>query len=152
MVHLGQVCGYAAGKYLVPLARANTEHCLRLAKRAKALCLSSRQLKLVYDAWRTSNHEEREHIVARPDFYLQVLAESQRSDQPIPDERVQAQERMLNDLRKVGLICRHVRQQLKAILPLLPGVDEMELLLDVWKNAGADFSALATVMREVSHA
>ncbi|MBI2567914.1 MAG: ParB/RepB/Spo0J family partition protein [Candidatus Schekmanbacteria bacterium] len=75
----------AAMKYLVPLARANTEHGRMLTAALASLGgtrLSTRQVANLYDAWRWATPEQQQQIVSRPLVAVRALHEAGRSDAP----------------------------------------------------------------------
>jgi ParB family chromosome partitioning protein len=76
LVHEGAICAHAAMKYLVPLARANKEECLRVAEQLKGL--SERDIRIIYDGVRKSRGERRERIVEKPLLYLKAVKEKPR--------------------------------------------------------------------------
>lgn len=70
----GRVCPNAAEKYLVPLARANEDHSIRLVRSMKKLGLrpTVREMGRLWTAWKTTTGEGQERVVDRPDLVLQV--------------------------------------------------------------------------------
>src|SRR3990172_5071206 len=72
LVRQGKLLPHAAMKALVPLARANAPHALRLATRAAELPerLCARQWEALYAAYRKAPRETRERIVEHPGLFL----------------------------------------------------------------------------------
>jgi len=54
-VRRGEIVAHAAEKYLVPLARANQQACLRLVEGVGSFRLSSRDMAVLYAAYRDGN-------------------------------------------------------------------------------------------------
>lgn len=71
LVRHGQLCPYAAGKYLVPLARANASACETLAHNLAAHKVSARQMHTLYIGWRQSDCQSKQHLVEQPMLYLE---------------------------------------------------------------------------------
>ncbi len=74
-VRLGQVAAHAAMKYLVPLARANKEDCLRLVEGIAGKGLTNRQVGMLYAAWRDGLPATRERVVEAPLLLLRAREE-----------------------------------------------------------------------------
>jgi len=70
VVRRGVVPPHGAMKSLVPLARANKEHCEKLCQGLGARPVSTRQLATLYAAWRAGDQEQRERIVGSPGLFL----------------------------------------------------------------------------------
>ena len=64
----------AAEKYLVPLARANEGHCVRLVQslRRYGVRPTVREMLRIWQTWKAASEEGRERVVERPDLLLQV--------------------------------------------------------------------------------
>lgn len=76
-VKRGQVSVQVASRHLVPLARANADACGQLVEHLGDHRLTVREAKVLHDAWRRSDHEQRERLVAAPQLYLKVHAHAQ---------------------------------------------------------------------------
>ena len=68
-------------KYLVPVARADADACLRLATIFIELRCDSRVAQYLYAAWRQGSHTVRERILAEPELFLKTHRQQQA--QPI---------------------------------------------------------------------
>jgi ParB family chromosome partitioning protein len=71
-VRRGAVPAHGAMRSLLPLARANKAHCERLCERLDGARLSSRQLDMLYTAWRAGDAEQRERLVQSPQLFLKA--------------------------------------------------------------------------------
>lgn len=65
-VRRGQLCAQGAMKALVPLARANTAHCVKLVEALGGRPISARQLQRVVSAWQRGDAEQKERIASHP--------------------------------------------------------------------------------------
>src|SRR5262249_31116870 len=77
-VREGQIVPHAAIKYLVPLARANEEDCLRLVEAVKEVKLSTRQMGQLYQIYMSGNDKARELVVTEPLLVLRVEQQAQK--------------------------------------------------------------------------
>ena len=68
----GRVPAHAAGKYLVPLARANGEQADRLVAGLGASGATTRQIGRLYAAWRSADGELRDRILDHPLMFLRA--------------------------------------------------------------------------------
>lgn len=76
-VKRGQVSVQVASRHLVPLARANADACGQLVEHLGDHRLTVREAKVLHDAWRRYDHEQRNRLVAAPQLYLKVHAHAQ---------------------------------------------------------------------------
>jgi hypothetical protein len=91
-------------KYLVPLARANAKHCVRLADGIAGERPTSRQVAELYATYVAGNAATRELVASDPRLVLRARAEIEREGPgatPI--------EHLLEDLRIVGAVARRAR-------------------------------------------
>lgn len=65
-VRRGMLPGRAAMKFLVPMARANAEHCARLAEMLGEEGVTDREVERLYLAWRRGDDEQREGSSTSP--------------------------------------------------------------------------------------
>lgn len=105
-VRAGELSAHAAMKYLVPLARANSEAAHQLAAAIAPLKPTSREVGTLYQGWQSGTARTRELILASPQIYLQARS-SQSSAPP------SAAQRWLNDLGALGGIARRARRGLE---------------------------------------
>ena len=103
-VRSGAIGGHAAMKYLVPLARANAEHCEHLADAIAGERPTSRQMAELYATYAAGNAASRELVVKNPGLVLRARAEVEREGPgATPVEHV------IDDLRIVGAVARRAR-------------------------------------------
>jgi ParB-like chromosome segregation protein Spo0J len=107
-VRAGVLSAYAAMKYLLPLARANTEVAVRLAAALAPLQPTSRQVAALYAGWQSGTARTRELILSSPQVYLQAQAAAQPAAEP------SATQRWLNDLNALAGIARRALKPLEA--------------------------------------
>jgi len=106
-VREGAIGGHAAMKYLVPLARANADHCIALADAVAPGRPTSRQMALLYTAYAEGNASTRERVVREPWLLLRAIAETEREGPgATPVEHV------LEDLRIVSAVARRARTRI----------------------------------------
>lgn len=118
----GQIVPHAASKYLVPLARANREHCESLARAISRAELTSREVGVLYSAWRDGSSVIRDRIVSEPLLYLkarQVQAEEAAGGVNLPQE-------VLRDVAMLAAISRRTRRRIREGAGALLGPLEME--------------------------
>ena len=68
----GRIGAHAAQRSLVPLARANREHAERLVANLAGIRPTTRQIAVLYLAWRAADRETRERIVDHPGLFLKT--------------------------------------------------------------------------------
>lgn len=146
-VRSGTLCPHAAMKALVPLARANKDHCERLATAlaASGERLSSRRVEKLYAAYRAAPAEVRDNIVANPLLFLRVEAERCRPDPPEPPAQTAA---LLKAIEGLGGLARRARHALKKLPPGAFDPDFRELLHAAWTETQADLHVLSTRVAE----
>jgi ParB family chromosome partitioning protein len=105
-VRAGALSAHAAMKYLVPLARANSEAAGQLAAAIAPWKFTSREVGSLYRGWQTGTARTRELILASPQIYLQA----QSAQMPAP---LSAAQRWLNDLGALGGTARRARRGLE---------------------------------------
>jgi hypothetical protein len=138
-VRSGEIPPYAAMKYLVPLARANFNDCLRLVEALDSEPLSSRQMQTLYRTYMAGDDETRERLLEKPSLFLRVEQEVHR---PCVAEATPA-EGLLSDLRLLGAVGRRCLRRLKTgLFPKLITV-EQEQAARLWRAAQVDLQFLA---------
>jgi ParB family chromosome partitioning protein len=109
-VRAGKIVAHAAMKYLVPLARANRQDCLRLAEAIVGQPLmSTRDVGALYAGWLGGNDKTRELVLSAPEVYLKAHHDSRRAD---PRQQRPAQQ-LLSDLSTLGTVARRAHRRLK---------------------------------------
>ncbi len=81
-VQRGTLPAHAAMKFLVPMARAKRDDCVRLSAALGSLRPSTREVGTLYAAWVSGNKETRELVVTQPSLVLK--AHEQVRDDEIP--------------------------------------------------------------------
>jgi len=148
LVRQGKLLPHAAMKALVPLARANPPHALRLATRAAELPerLCARQWEALYAAYRKAPRETRERIVEHPGLFLRVEEERAR-----PEGTPKAPEELfLADLEALCALSRRARRRLREMAT--QSLDGVWIAVEpVWASARADFDALTRLVTQRLH-
>lgn len=109
-VRTGRLPAYAAMKYLVPLARAKREDCVRLAEAVAGRRLSTRELGALCEGFRTGGGKTRELVLRDPLVFLRARAAAQ-APEPAPKSLGQ---QLLEDLGALGGIARRVTRRLRG--------------------------------------
>jgi len=139
-VRRGRIVPHAAMKYLLPLARAKTEDCVRLVL-ALGRRLSSREMGRLYAAWLSADSATRERLIADPELFLRVEEEASR-EAPTPGEA------LIEDLKVLGAIARRAERRLREGaargLPALRRRAATRLV----GQARADFEVLLDALRK----
>jgi len=104
-VREGAIGAHAAMKFLVPLARANEEHAVRLADAIAPLRLSNRQVGELYATYQSSNADAREILMRNPMLVLEARAE-------IAADGAAPVEKLLEDLHIVAAVARRAHTRL----------------------------------------
>lgn len=115
-VRSGDIAAYAAMKYLVPLARANSEAATRLAAKVAPLKPTTRQMGELYAGWQSGTERTRELILSTPEVWLRAQ-EAERESQAQEKSPTQL---LLDDLGALSGIARRARRRLeKGLIPRL---------------------------------
>jgi ParB/RepB/Spo0J family partition protein len=139
-VRSGAITAQAAMKYLVPLARAKCEECVRLAAAIAAAQLSTRQVGELYAGWTSGSERTRELLLSDPLLYLRAQAEGRRPDVPAKSPSAL----LLDDMALLGSVARRAYRRLcggslRAALP-----SEQEEIGRALEQALADLRTLGT--------
>lgn len=91
-VHEGAVAAYAATKFLVPLARANRDGCVRLCAALAPLRPTTRQVGALCSAYASGSDETRALLLTDPKLFLRAHDEAARGDtrEQTPAQRLTA--------------------------------------------------------------
>jgi ParB family chromosome partitioning protein len=104
-VRAGAIGAHAAMKYLVPLARANEDDCMKLAAAIAPLRLSNRQVGELYATYLAANTSGRELLLRDPTLVLEARAEiNAHGHTPC--------EKLLDDLHIVAAVARRAHKRL----------------------------------------
>lgn len=145
LVRKGQICSHAAMKYLVPLARANKNHCNILSKNICGLGLSSREVESLYKAWRKSTKEQKERLVESPKLYLKANAQSEADENDKSETSSNSVIRQLNILKNVSY---KTIQVVNHELNYQGGLSSPDVLQQSWKKTQTAFTKLSTKLEE----
>ena len=107
LVRLGKIGAHSAMKYLTPIARANRYDCERLAVEIAHSQLSTREVGILYAAWRNGVPSVRNRVIGDPKLFLRARREIEQED-PVS---VRAGEELLRNLDMVGAIARRAARQ-----------------------------------------
>jgi ParB family chromosome partitioning protein len=145
-VRAGRVVAHAAQKYLVPLARANREHAMKLSAAIGNLSLSSRQIGSLYVAYQQADDDGKELIVTRPELAVraqqEVDAQHQKSH-PDPAEQLEHDVHVL-----VGAARRVQRNLQEDLIKRLPSEQRQRLKLAIEQTAIDIRTIQATLNKE----
>ena len=104
-VRRGRIVPHAAMKYLLPLARANAEDCVRLVAALRRR-LSSRELGRLYAAWVSGDEGTHERLLADPELFLRIEEETSR-------EAPTSSEALIEDLKVLGAVARRAERRIR---------------------------------------
>jgi ParB family chromosome partitioning protein len=141
-VRRGELLAHAAMKYLVPLARANRMACLSVVEGIAGQGLTTRQVGVLYEAWRDGGTETRERLVAAPMLFLRAWEEM---DSVGSREEGQT---LIGDFDCIGAVaCRSVRRLGEGVWRrLLP--PEREEVQGCFRRAQGEVERLAHRLRK----
>ena len=138
-VRAGRVCAHVAQKVLVPLARANRDHCERLVGALVRERPSSRQMAQWWSAWRAGDAVVRERLVREPSLYLRAVAAADRRV-TLPAETPEG-----SAARRLGAVagaCWKARTELDRLLATHPEVSASESVHAAARHTRTAWSAL----------
>ncbi len=143
LVRSGELCSHAAERYLGPLARAKRSDCEKLGSNlGGAGRISSRQMQMLYMAYRSADAVGRSRVVANPLLFLKSAAELCREpDKPAKDE-LQA---VVDDLQILDAVSGRARRRIGAIGN---GVRLADTVVECWRAAQSSFVALSRAMEK----
>jgi len=140
-VRLGAIGAHAAMKYLVPLARANRDDCLRLADAVAPLGVTSRQLGELYGTYVSGTAKTRELVLTDPALVLRAQEEARRAG---AKERSAAQ-LLVADFEILGSVARRANARLRQHVQSLLASERDELR----RCALASWTDLAALWRRL---
>jgi ParB family transcriptional regulator, chromosome partitioning protein len=123
-VRRGGIGAHGAAKYLVPLARANREACLKLVAALGSTRLSSRDLGVLYTAYQAGNWVTRQRLLEAPLAFLKTYQEAQTAPavEPGPSDS------LLTDLEILSATARRADRRVRTgRLRNLPENDRQDL-------------------------
>jgi ParB family transcriptional regulator, chromosome partitioning protein len=148
-VRLGRIGPHAAMRYMVPLARANGEDCLRLTA-AIAEPLSSRQVATLYAGYKAGDMEAKERLIDDPLLYLraQEAARREADEAELPPDKL-----LLRDLDIIAAIARRLKRHLQQGLARHLGATQRAEVLSAMSQARHDTTNFFTrCEQELRHA
>jgi ParB/RepB/Spo0J family partition protein len=139
-VRRGWIAPHAAMKYLLPLARANGEDCVRLLAALRRR-LSSRELGRLYAAWVSGDESTRERLLADPELHLRIEEEASR-EAPVPSES------LIDDLKALAAMARRACRRLRAGAAGGLSASRRLVAARFGGQAAADFERLLDALRK----
>jgi ParB family transcriptional regulator, chromosome partitioning protein len=115
----GEIAPHVAMKFLVPVARANIEHCERMAAAFAHHKFSSRESGELYAAWRDTSPQMRNRILEEPALFLKARREINKQK---PETESAATE-LLRDLEMVSAIANRVGRRWRQTAALIEGTE-----------------------------
>lgn len=146
-VRMGIVPPQGAMKSLVPLARANAEHCERLVAGLEGTPVSVRQLARLLSTWRAGDATLRERLVAHPLLFL-------KADEAVAGE-LEADDglKLAGDLEALCGLCGKVRRRLREGVFARANTASRATARRSWRETQLAFAGLVELMeREVRDA
>ena len=136
---------HAAMKYLMPLARANEDDCVRLTDAIAPLRLSNRQIGELYATYRAADVGARELLLRAPMMVLEARAEvSAQGEAPV--------DKLLDDLHIVAAVARRAHSRLVSGAIDGAGDDARENVRLACSNAHGEVERLRRrCQRELGH-
>jgi ParB family chromosome partitioning protein len=136
-VRAGQVVAHAAMKYLVPLARAKRDECIRLAEAIAPHRLTSRQIGRLYQHYVGGPDATRELVLTDPLLVLRLIDDTApvhaRAEGSAP-------EALMSDLHILGAVARRAARRLQHGGGVVP--PERARAWRVFESAQLDFQDL----------
>lgn len=139
-VRRGRIVPHAAMKYLLPLARAKAEDCVRLMGALRRR-LSSRELGRLYAAWVSGDELTRERLLTDPELFLRIEEEASR-EAPTPSEA------LIEDLKVLGAIARRAERRLREGAARGLRASRRRVAARLSSQARADFEVLLDALRK----
>jgi len=128
LIRKGEIVPHAAAKYLVPLARANGEHCELLARAIAPERLSSREVGEIYSAWRDAAPTGRERLIADPALFLRTRSAMKDESGNSSQNGLGPRRGLLEDLAVIASVCRRAFRRLcSGIAAVLTAEEKKEV-------------------------
>jgi len=150
LVRQGRLCAYGAMKYLVPLARANRQACVKVAAGLGGRKLSARQIEALYVGWRRADGEGRARIVENPFLYLSSVAALKGS--VVREKGDGKEEALFRDLEVICAMCYRIRGNLGETAWMLRHEVFRRRLEQTWRQSQGAFESLKRQWEEVFYA
>ena len=116
----GAVSIWSATRILVPLARANRTHALKLTAYLTQAPLSTRDLTYFFEKYRRSNHKIRSRMIADPSLFLKAV-QNQRQEKEALKFAQGVEGRWLKDMISVCADLKRLQATCKTAI--YPGLD-----------------------------
>lgn len=142
LVRKGDVPPQAAMKFFLPLARANTGACTRLASTMAGEHWSAREVEAVYQGWRKAKGEQRAAIEATPRLYCQAR---QAAVEPLPVDDPQARD-LVKGLTSLANAMWRVRGLARERTRALGKLEPADVLAGLWNDTEDRMTALRKVI------
>jgi ParB/RepB/Spo0J family partition protein len=144
-VRRGTVPPHAAMKSLLPLARANSEACAKLLVALGSERLTTREVALLYDAWRRGDAETRTRIVETPRMLLAAAAATMPGEAKPPRRQDEAG-RLAKDLGTAAAVVGRAKSTLERALVVDRWVRKDEAVVQSFRRVTDAYAALARRM------
>jgi ParB/RepB/Spo0J family partition protein len=118
-VRLGKITPHVAMKFLVPVARANVEHCERMATAIASHKFSSREAGELYAAWRDTSPQMRNRILQEPALFLKARRATHKQE----PETESAAAGLLRDLEMLPAIASRAGRRWRQTAAVIDGTD-----------------------------
>ena len=118
-IRLGKITPHVAMKYLVPMARANVEHCRRMAAAIASQKFSSREAGELYAAWRDTSPEKRNRILEEPALFLKARRAIHKQEAEAESPGVA----LLRDLEMLPAIASRAGRRWRQSAAVMDGTD-----------------------------
>jgi ParB-like chromosome segregation protein Spo0J len=139
-VRRGELGAWSAMKHLLPLARANSPACERLAGKIVEAGLSSREVGLVCDHFAKSGARVRERIVEEPALFLKALEASGRG--LLKPGLSEAENRVFKQLELIGNVALGATRGLPEVLGYDVGEAARLALWSAWERTAKRWALL----------
>lgn len=105
----GAVSSWSATRILVPLARANRNHALKLTAYLKQTPLPTRELNYFFETYKKSNHSVRSRMIDDPSLFLKAVHNKRQKEEDV--KLAQGVEgRWLKDIVSVCVTLKRLKQ------------------------------------------
>lgn len=142
-VRLGRIGTHAAEKCLVPLARANRAHCVKLVGGLVTVRPTARQLMCLYRGWKAANDEVRQRIVEQPLLYLRIN-DALQPKAPGDDADLTA----VRDLEAIAGACGRARKGLREGTYVRLREEHRAQFVSAWQEARLAFEAVSNLVAQ----
>ena len=131
LVRKGELTCKAATRALLPMARAIRPDAEALAHNLRGLCLSTRQVEELYEAWRSGDARSRRLVVENPLLVLQSLEITKEPDWGKPATEAAV---LLRDLEALLGLSRRTDRHLDRLLLEGPSQETLCHVLRAWRK------------------